>query len=413
MDDNKLRFGVGVLVVSAIGIGIILTFLFGALPNVLNQDYTITVKFPSADGVSTNTPVLRDGVRIGHVSSIKLLPDGGVNVELSMDSSQPINRHYVPKIGRSSLVTGDAAIEFVRANDADLQKTLKLEPNNLALLETNFSDDDYLDYGIESTDPYSLLDNLDDMKSELSSTMQSIREAGESIREAGMSVNELAGDVRGTVEGADKNVEMVAEEAVKTLQEFQGAMRDVRAIVGNPAVKEGLENSMTQLPLLLLNAQKTLDDAKETLESFRNVGDRFEKVGAAAEETITTAKNSVASFDRTIHNVEKFTEPLGERGGELVEQVIRSLASADRALAEFESLGQSINNSDGTFKRFLEDDEIYWQVRRTVENVEAASARIRPILDDVRIFSDKIARDPRELGVRGAISKRPSGAGLK
>ena len=30
MDENRLRFGVGVLVISAIGIGIILTFLFGA-----------------------------------------------------------------------------------------------------------------------------------------------------------------------------------------------------------------------------------------------------------------------------------------------------------------------------------------------------------------------------------------------
>ena len=29
MDENKLRFGVGVLVISAIGIGIILVFLFG------------------------------------------------------------------------------------------------------------------------------------------------------------------------------------------------------------------------------------------------------------------------------------------------------------------------------------------------------------------------------------------------
>ena len=34
MDENRLRFGVGVLVISAIGIGIILTFLFGAFPSV-------------------------------------------------------------------------------------------------------------------------------------------------------------------------------------------------------------------------------------------------------------------------------------------------------------------------------------------------------------------------------------------
>ena len=92
---------------------------------------------------------------------------------------------------------------------------------------------------------------------------------------------------------------------------------------------------------------------------------------------------------------------------------MKSLVSLDHALVQVEAFGKSLNNSDGSLKRFLEDDDIYFQVRRTIENVEQASTKIRPILDDVRIFSDKIARDPRELGVRGALGKRPSGTGFK
>ena len=55
MDENRLRFGVGVLVISAIGIGIILTFLFGAFPSVLQREYTLSVVFPSAEGIGANT----------------------------------------------------------------------------------------------------------------------------------------------------------------------------------------------------------------------------------------------------------------------------------------------------------------------------------------------------------------------
>ncbi|GAA5508236.1 MlaD family protein [Novipirellula caenicola] len=407
MDDNKLRFGVGVLVVSAIGIGIILTFLFGAFPNVLNQDYTLLVEFPSAEGVSPNTPVLRDGVRIGRVDEISLLPEGGVLVSLAMDSTKPIDRHYIPTIGNSSLVTGDAAIEFVRATEEELEKALG---GKMELVSTRFAHEDYLDYGQKSKNPYNVLFS---MEGQMLETMESIRKAGDSIALAGENVNLLAVEVKDTVGGADQNMDRLAQEAVETLEEFQGAIRDVRKTVGNPLIQENIERSMAQLPQLLMNAQKTLDSTRETFESFRRVGDRFERVGATAEETIATAQRSVASFDRTMQNVEKFTEPLGQRGGELVEQVLRTLASADVALAELETLGRAVNNSDGSFKRFLEDDEIYWQVRRTIENIEQASARIRPILDDVRIFSDKIARDPRELGVRGALSKRPSGAGFK
>ena len=38
---------------------------------------------------------------------------------------------------------------------------------------------------------------------------------------------------------------------------------------------------------------------------------------------------------------------------------------------------------------------------------------VKPILDDIRIFSDKIARDPRQLGLKGALDRRPVGTGTK
>jgi phospholipid/cholesterol/gamma-HCH transport system substrate-binding protein len=93
--------------------------------------------------------------------------------------------------------------------------------------------------------------------------------------------------------------------------------------------------------------------------------------------------------------------------------VLVTFANLDNALNQVNEFGELINNSDGTLRKLIEDDEIYYQVKRTISNVETASARIRPILDDVRIFTDKFARDPGELGVKGALSKRPSGMGLK
>ncbi len=50
---------------------------------------------------------------------------------------------------------------------------------------------------------------------------------------------------------------------------------------------------------------------------------------------------------------------------------------------------------------------------RVVDSVEETTVKVRPIIDDVRIFTDKIARDPRQLGVKGALDRRSSGLGLK
>ena len=324
MDENRLRFGVGVLVISAIGIGIILTFLFGAFPSVLNRDYTLSVVFPSAEGISVNSPVVRDGVRIGRVSDIKLRneKEGGVLVTLAMDSSQPLTHYFIPRIGSGNLVTGDAKLEFVAATPAELNS---LFPNERQIISSPYSDEEFLDYGKKSR-------SLFEMQNDLEETFDSIRSAGESIALAGESVNRLAIEVRDVVGGADSKVDELAEQAVKTLEEFQGAIGDVRSIVGNPELRENLEQSLAELPELIADAQAAFDSAQKTFESFEQVGNQFERVGVAAEETVNSVQNTVNSAQQTIDNLEQFTEPLAERGDELVAQVLKSLISLDNAL---------------------------------------------------------------------------------
>ena len=418
MDENKLRFGVGVLVIAAIGIGIILAFLFGAFPTVLNQEYTLLVEFPSAEGISTNSPVLRDGVRIGRVADIDLLDDQGVLVTLAMGENERLTHRYVPTIGRGSLVTGDSTIEFVRVDDQrlqDIHRDPNLDPAQFASIP--YGDGDYYQFGQKAEDPLKSLYALED---DLRDTMESIRGAGQSIEQAGVSVNELARQVSEVIGGTDSTIEDVADQAVQALEEFQGAMQDVRAIVGNPEMQQRLQETLNELPELLQEAQGTLQSADRTFESFEKAGNRFESVGEQAEvavknvdATIDSVRETVQSARRTVDNIERFTKPLGDRSEQLVAQVLQTLTRLDGALAEVQTFGVTLNNSNGTVKRLLEDEELYYQVRRTVQNIEEATAKIRPILDDVRIFSDKVARDPRELGVRGALTKRPSGMGLK
>ena len=149
MDDNKLRFGVGVLVIAAIGLGIILTFLFGAFPTVLNREYELLVEFPSAEGVSTNTPVLRDGVRIGRVTDITLLEKEGVLLRLGMDDNRKLSHEYIPRIGTGSVITGDATLEFVRADEQQLAVIFPT-PADRQLISQQFTDGEYVRYGLQS-----------------------------------------------------------------------------------------------------------------------------------------------------------------------------------------------------------------------------------------------------------------------
>lgn len=402
MDENRLRFGVGVLVISAIGIGIILTFLFGAFPSVLQRDYSLSVVFDSAEGIGANTPVVRDGVRIGRVSSISLRDQGGVLVTLAMDATKQVSHAYIPRIGTGNFVTGDAQLEFVLGKPAKLRSLW--DANGKAedypeILKQPYTDGEYISYGENS-------ESLFEMQSDLQETFEAIRNAGSSIAVAAESINKLASGVEKVVGGSDSKIEQVADEAVQALQEFNGAMTDIRAIVNNPVIRDNLEESVVQLPEVLKQAKQTLESTKRTFDSFERVGGQFERVGEAAVDTVRSAQ-------RTVKNVEQFTEPLGTHGDELVNQVLTTMARLDSTLAEVDEFGKALNNKEGSVRLLLDDQEMYWKIRRTVENIESATARIRPILDDVRVFTDKVARDPRQLGVRGALSKRPTGLGLK
>jgi phospholipid/cholesterol/gamma-HCH transport system substrate-binding protein len=402
MDENRLRFGVGVLVISAIGIGIILTFLFGAFPSVLQRDYSLSVVFDSAEGIGANTPVVRDGVRIGRVSSISLLDQGGVLVTLAMDATKQVSHSYIPRIGTGNFVTGDATLEFVRGKTTKLRAiwdTTGEAEDFPEILKQPYTDGEYISYGENS-------ESLFEMQSDLQQTFEAIRDAGSSIAVAAESINKLASGVEKVVGGSDSKIEQVADEAVQALREFNGAMTDIREIVNNPVIRENLEESVVQLPEVLKQAKETLEATTRTFDSFERVGEQFEKVGEAAVDTVHSAQ-------RTVKNVEQFTEPLATHGDELVNQVLTTMARLDSTLTEVDEFGKALNNKDGSVRLLLDDQEMYWKIRRTVENIESATARIRPILDDVRVFTDKVARDPRQLGVRGALSKRPSGLGLK
>ncbi len=122
-----------------------------------------------------------------------------------------------------------------------------------------------------------------------------------------------------------------------------------------------------------------MSQARSTLASF-------EGVGRAAEDTMK--------------NVAEFTEPLGENGDKIVEDALRTLNNLDALLADVRQVAAKVNSSQGTIKRLLEDDQLYFSFVRTLENVELLTRRVQPIVEDVRIFSDKVARDPRQLGVR-------------
>lgn len=399
MDDKAYRFGVGVLVLASAVIGIILVFFFGAIPNFLIEHYAVTINFAAAPGVEIDTPVRKSGVRIGRVVGVKL-QDGedGVNLTLELEKRYPIKAGEVARIKNGSLITGDAVIEFLPATRGSLLtrfdgvsgiKDNDLQPDELEMANAFLKDQDFLKGGEVASDP---LDSVLSMQENFSTTLASIDKAGNEI-------SMLARDVRSLMGTQDGSVQNIFKKTEQTIDNFNQTLDSVEAILGDPKLRQALIASIEQFPEVVRKSSEVIDQAKLTLKNF-------EKVGTAAESALQNA-------DEALGNVAQITDPLAERAPEAVDDVLRTIDNLDALLLDLRRFSARLNSGNGTVARLIEDEQLYVQLVQTLENVEQLTHRLQPIVEDVRVFTDKIARDPRQLGVRGALDQRGSGLGLK
>ncbi len=397
MDEQGYRFGVGVLVIASLVIGVMLVLFFGAAPNFFAQRYQVTIRFDAAPGVATDTPVRKNGVQIGRVRSVRLLEDGdGVDLTLELDGQYKVRAGELPRIGTGSIITGDAVVEFVKETQESLIERFDgtggspqdgiLDENESQLASTFIKDGDFLSGGRVAPDP---LDTLLNMQDSFGTTLAAIETAGNQV-------TALALDVRKMIGGGDGELQKIAQQTEVTIENFNQTLDAIESLFRDPNLKNALNVMSTRLPELIDEAEVVMQQTEDTLEAF-------EGVGLAAEETM--------------QNVTKLTEPLGEQGEQIVGDVMSTIQNLDslltdlkRVSASVDQVVQRVNNGQGTFAKLVDDDELYYTLIHTLQNIEVVTRRLQPVIEDARVFSDKVARDPSSLiDVKGALMRRPRG----
>jgi phospholipid/cholesterol/gamma-HCH transport system substrate-binding protein len=158
-------------------------------------------------------------------------------------------------------------------------------------------------------------------------------------------------------------------------------MTNINAIVGNSAAREEILDTIGALPEVIGELKSTVKGIGTTVEAA----------------------------DRNLRNLEGLTRPLGERGGEMVAQIDKTIGRLDTVLQEIAAFAKALGDSQGTLGKLVNDPKVYDELAMAVANVNHLTLELRPIVDDVRVFTDKIARHPEQLGVRGALDRRPAG----
>ncbi len=395
MNDQGYKFGVGVLVVASMVIAVILILFFGAAPNFFANRYDVTVRFDSAPGVGTDTPVRKNGVAIGRVKSIKLL-DKGVDLTLELDGQYTVRAGEQPRINKGSFITGDAVVELIQPDARQLLARFdgtggSPEDGVLDEAERSAADQplkagDFYRGGIVVPDPMDALMNM----------QQSVAQTLGSIETAGNQVTALAGDVRKMIGSGDGELGRITRKAEQTLDNLNTALASVNRIINDPRVGSTLDTVAQRLPQIINEAESVMQQTADTLKAFEGVGREATK---------------------TMQNVESFTRPFADQGDDFVNEAKRSIENLNGLVGDLRQLSgrantlmTRVNNGNGTLSRLLDDDQLYYSMVNTLNNIEVVTRRLQPVIEDARVFSDKVAREPSSLiNIRGAITGQRGG----
>ena len=354
MNDRVMQFRVVVVLATAIIAGI-LVVLFGDLPSLVQATYPLKMSFADARGVANGTPVRKNGILVGRVASVELDERGGVSVMADIDSYVPIYRDEQPRI--ASTLLGDAEIQLV--------------PGTIRPPRQRLGKDEML-VGAVSRDPFEVFATLE----------PKMGSALDSLAEASAAVTKLSSNLDKLLLGEDDKFEQMVRKTESALDAFSLAMANINDVMGDPNARANLKETLNGLPDVIADLRTTV----------KGIG-----------TTVDTA-------DRNLRNLEGLTKPLGERGEGMVAQVNQTIGRLDEVLQQAAFFTKALNESQGTLGKLVRDPKVYDDLAQAAANVNGLTKELRPIVNDVRVFADKIARHPEQLGVRGALDRRP---GLK
>jgi phospholipid/cholesterol/gamma-HCH transport system substrate-binding protein len=128
-------------------------------------------------------------------------------------------------------------------------------------------------------------------------------------------------------------------------------------------------------------------------------------------------EGAVGSADENLKNLQGLTGPLGNRGTVIVANLEQAVRNLEDLLGQVALLTRNLNTSEGTIGLLIRERQLYDQLNATIGQAQATiadargiisdpevSRRIKQILYNAWVFSDKIARDPARLA-RGVVDR--------
>jgi phospholipid/cholesterol/gamma-HCH transport system substrate-binding protein len=410
-----MQFRVGLVVFATMIVGVVLVGLNGPKSfDWLRSKYQIGIAVPEAPGVDTNTPVRKNGILIGRVKSIED-KDDGVLLNVQIDSNRPLYSDFEPHIRTS--VLGDATIDFLSRQPAPGAQPVP---------------DGTVFRGVVDPNPFESLGQLGDLKEQFSAASHSLAQAGDEVAKLAKRVNTAFGDE--TDPEGEGRVKRLLDTTERAMKQFESTMYSINEIIGDepiasmqpgviqPGVPQPgvIQPGVTQPPLEVQppggqppGTQPPGTQPPSGQQLRQRIRQGLNELPDAIHEfrlTMSESRTVLQSAEKNLKNLEAFTEPLGQKGADFAETILRAVDGLDQIIRDLGDVARALNNRDGTLGKLIHDPMVYDNLNRLMFNVNQVLCDVRdlvfnlkPVVHDARIIMDKVATEPGRI-IGGAFN---------
>ncbi|MDO5308171.1 MAG: MlaD family protein [Planctomycetia bacterium] len=386
MSNRRMEFFIGMMVIGIVVGVFIMTVLFTSEKGIFvggSGGQRMTIYFDKGSGIGQNSLVLKNGIKIGRVYSVKLIDDPEkpeVEVQFELNPGYTIYSNEYAKINRTLL--GDASIEFVD------------DPTYGGEIYARTSEDHIK--GVNSGD---LMGTVSNIEGDLALALQNINKASEGVTLFMENVNTIFGDEH-ELELKKEKLQNIFTELEGALAAFRRLSDNVDAVVSDEEIVANIRRATAEAPAILAKITELTDGAQNFMNSANSLGDDV-------RQTLSRAETTFDLVDKNLDNVNVFTTSLAENGPEIMTSLnesaaeirgtINNIKGAVLNIADLaENLNEKLDNPDSPLG-MLTDPKTGESLRHIISNVEDLTEKMYPILDDARVFSNKIAHKPSSL----------------
>jgi phospholipid/cholesterol/gamma-HCH transport system substrate-binding protein len=301
--------------------------------------------------------VRKNGIRIGYVTNVEMNADNtGVVIAVSIQNKWKLYKNEI--CSSQANIMGDAYLDIVR----DFKKPAPAE---------QIKNGEYIAGG-ESKDPLTM---VKDVQGQFTNTIDSVRDTSDSFRGT-------SDDLRLTLQKLNLMLDENRRGIKTAIDQANSILADTRGVIGDETTKRNLRAAIEELPLMIKDTHETVRSMQQTMQLV----------------------------DENLRNVRGFTRVLNDNGAQVIGNLEKGTRNLSTLVSDMSEFTEKLNSSEGTVGMLINDPQLYQHLNRAARNIDEITRELKPIVDDARVFSDKIARHPESLGVRGVIEKK---AGIK